>query len=60
MSSTAASVLVGAAMVERSSGITSGGLAEGGMRFVAISIPILLVVAIKCLIAVVTFAVFGT
>jgi hypothetical protein len=60
MISSAVSVLVGAAVVKRSSCLTAGGFAEGGMRFVAVRIAILLVVAIKFLIAVVTFAVFGT
>jgi hypothetical protein len=59
MISSAVSVLVGAAVMERASCLTSGGLAEGGMRFVAVRIAILLVVTIKFLIAVVTFAVFG-
>jgi hypothetical protein len=60
MTSTAVSVFVGAAVMERSSCLTSVGLAEGGVRLVAVSIAIFLVVAIKFLIAVVTFAVFGT
>jgi hypothetical protein len=59
MASSAVPILVGATVVELASSLAPLGLAVGRMGFEAIGISVLLVEAVKPLIAVVSFAVLG-
>jgi hypothetical protein len=52
-------VLVGTAVVVLASGLVAMGLTEGRMLFVTIRVSVLLVVAVKFLVTVVTFAVLS-
>jgi hypothetical protein len=59
VTSSAVSILVGSTVVVLASGFTSLGLSEGRMGFEPISVSVLLVEAVKPLIAFITFAVLG-